>query len=374
MSGGTAKTNASEHRYTFFVEWHDVQADLIRRYQLTFFLRDGTMEMHDIKNRRPFLKRDKYGTVFAEDLYLGAILNLHSRQLKLVEYGDVWTRNELEGKKSRTLALVKPDAYQHFGKIISEVYKLDFVISKMKMVKLTKADVAKLYKDRVDDPNFAELVAFMTSDVVVALEVVGNNAISVWRERIGSVDSDDAGCLRRVFGTDAIKNAVHGSTTTTLAREELELFFEQKWPTTALFNNCTCAILRPHCIHSREAGEIIDLMLHEGFEISALEMVCLSATVVEEFLEVYKGVLPEYPDMIKQMCSGPVIVMEVRQENAVDAFRTLCGPHDPEIARHLRPHTIRSKYGVDRVQNGLHCSDLPEDGLLEVEYFFNLAQ
>merc|ERR1719253_136070 len=131
----------------------------------------------------------------------------------------------------------------------------------MRMVKMTKPDVAKLYKDRVQDPDFEDLVAFMTSDVVVALEVVGSNAIHAWRERIGEVDGD-AACLRRIFGTDRLKNAVHGSSTTTLAREELELFFDQKWPTTALFNNCTCAILRPHCIHSREAGEMIDLMLH----------------------------------------------------------------------------------------------------------------
>lgn len=167
---------------------------------------------------------------------------------------------------------------------------------------------------------------------------------------------------------------MHGSTTTTLAREELELFFDQKWPTTALFNNCSCAVIRPHAIHELQAGEIIDIILSEGFEISALEMMCLSAGTTEEFLEVYKGVLPEYHDLIKQMTSGPVIVLEIRQENAVDAFRALCGPHDPEIARHLRPQTIRGKYGVDRVQNSLHCSDLPEDGLLEVEYFFNIAQ
>ena len=31
----SAKTNASEPRYTFFVEWFDKQADLIRRCALT---------------------------------------------------------------------------------------------------------------------------------------------------------------------------------------------------------------------------------------------------------------------------------------------------------------------------------------------------
>ena len=52
-----------------------------------------------------------------------------------------------------------------------------------------------------------------------------------------------------------------------------------------------------------------------------------------------------YHDIVKQMCSGPVIAMEVRQENAVDAYRALVGPHDPEIARHLRPQTIRGQFG-----------------------------
>merc|ERR1719271_677565 len=109
-----------------------------------------------------FLKRAAFGHIQSEDLYLGAILNVYSRQVKIVEYGDVFTRNELEGKKSRTLALVKPDAYQHMGKIISEIYAMDFVIAKMRMVKMTKADVAKLYKDRVSEPGYDELCAFMT--------------------------------------------------------------------------------------------------------------------------------------------------------------------------------------------------------------------
>lgn len=62
--------------------------------------------------------------------------------------------------------------------------------------------------------------------------------------------------------------------------------------------------------------------------------------------------------------------MEVRQENVVSTFRELCGPHDPEIARNLRPNTIRAKFGTDRVKNAVHCTDLPEDGVLEVFYSY----
>merc|ERR1712032_320877 len=137
----------------------------------------------------------------------------------------------------------------------------------------------------------------------------------------------------------------------TSARNDLAFFFEEEWPTTALFNNCTCAVIRPHAI--KQMGEILDFVLQEGFEISAMEMMRISISAAEEFLDVYNGVLPEYHDMVKQLCSGPIIVMEMRQENAVDSFRAIVGPHDPEVARHLRPNTLRARFGKDRVQNGI---------------------
>jgi nucleoside-diphosphate kinase len=52
----------------------------------------------------------------------------------------------------------------------------------------------------------------------------------------------------------------------------------------------------------------------------------------------------------------------------------MCGPHDPEIAKHLKPNTLRAKFGYDRVRNAVHCTDLPEDGTLEVRYFFEGLQ
>merc|ERR1719359_1719370 len=238
-----------------------------------------------------FLKRATQAHITSEDLYLGAILNVFSRQVKIAEYADVFTRNELEGNKSRTLALVKPDAYPHLGKIIAEVYKMGFVISKMKMVKLSKEEAAEFYSSIKGKPFFGETIDFITSDVVTAMEVVGNHAIQAWREKIGATDTskNDPSSLRSIYGTDAIKNALHGSDSITAARTELEFFFEKKFPTTAIFNNCACAVIRPHAI--KQSGDIIDRMLQECH------------------------------DIVMQMCSGPVIAMEVRQENAVDAFR-----------------------------------------------------
>ena len=105
-----------------------------------------------------------------------------------------------------------------------------------------------------------------------------------------------------------------------------------------------------------------------------MELFNMDRPTAEEFLAIYRGVLPEFNAIAEQMVTGPSIVMEIRQENAVKSFRDLCGPMDPEIAKNLRSNTLRAKYGIDRVQNAVHCTDLPEDGVLESEYFFKLLQ
>jgi nucleoside-diphosphate kinase len=83
--------------------------------------------------------------------------------------------------------------------------------------------------------------------------------------------------------------------------------------TSAVGNNCSLLIIKPHIVKEGLAGQVIDMILEAGFEISAMEMFNLSRNVVEEFLDVYKGVLPEYLPLIEHMSSGPIIALEVRQ-------------------------------------------------------------
>jgi len=58
----------------------------------------------------------------------------------------------------------------------------------------------------------------------------------------------------------------------------------------------------------------------------------------------------------------------------VEEFREFAGPADSEIARYLRPKSLRAKFGLNKVENAVHCTDLPEDGVLEAEFFFNVLQ
>jgi nucleoside-diphosphate kinase len=81
-------------------------------------------------------------------------------------------------------------------------------------------------------------------------------------------------------------------------------------------------------------------------------------------------VLQPFKSAVDELISGACIAMEISSPtnapDIVQSFRNFCGPHDPEIARHLRPESIRAKFGVDKVKNAIHCTDLPEDGRLEV--------
>lgn len=41
-----------------------------------------------------------------------------------------------------------------------------------------------------------------------------------------------------------------------------------------------------------------------------------------------------------------------------------------DVAKQLRPNTVRAKFGVDKVKNAVHATDLPEDAILEVCIIF----
>uniref|UniRef100_A0A8C7YT29 Nucleoside diphosphate kinase homolog 7 n=1 Tax=Oryzias sinensis TaxID=183150 RepID=A0A8C7YT29_9TELE len=338
--------------------------NLTIRFQLFYYPNDGSMEMFDVKNQRVFLKRIKYDDIHPRDLFVGNRVNVFSRQLNLIDYGDQYTRNKLGSKKERTLALIKPDVVTKIGDVMELVYSSNLMVTKAKMTRLS-----------------CNLVQFMSSGPVVAMEIMGDEATSVWRKLLGPADSAAARreaphSIRAHFGTDGLQNVGHGSESLDAAARELEFFFPSTIghgpSNTATFTDCTCCIIKPHAVSDGLTGKILNSISAAGFEISALQMFNMERVNAEEFYEVYKGVVLEYPGMVTELCSGPCMALEIRGTDTSKTFREFCGPADPEIARHLRPNTLRALYGKDKVRNAVHCTDLPEDGVLEVQYFFKI--
>ncbi|KAM6921807.1 nucleoside diphosphate kinase homolog 7 isoform 1-T2 [Xenentodon cancila] len=337
--------------------------------------------MFDVKNQRIFLRRTKYDDIRQEDLFVGNRVNVFSRQLNLIDYGDQYTANKLGSKKERTLALIKPDVVTKIGDVIELIYSSNLIVTKAKMTKLTWSQAADFYVEHQSKPFFNNMVQFVSSDPVVAMELMGDEATSVWRRLLGPADpavarQEAPQSIRAQFGTDGIKNVAHGSDTLAAAAKELEFFFPSTIghgpSNTALYTDCTCCIIKPHAISEGLTGKILNSIYAAGFEISALQMFSVDRANAEEFYEVYKGVVSEYPSMVTELCLGPCMALEIRGKDTPKTFREFCGPADPEIARHLRPNTLRSLYGKDKVRNAVHCTDLPEDGVLEVQYFFKI--
>jgi nucleoside-diphosphate kinase len=130
----------------------------------------------------------------------------------------------------QTLAIIKPDAFSFrlCGPVISAIENGRLSIIGAKILRLTAEQARKFYDSQKDRRHFEKLIAFMTSGPIMVLALEGNHAIGAWRKIMGASDPKKAaeGTLRKLFGSDATFNAVHGSDTPECARRELTFFFK----------------------------------------------------------------------------------------------------------------------------------------------------
>jgi nucleoside-diphosphate kinase len=129
----------------------------------------------------------------------------------------------------------------------------------------------------------------------------------------------------------------------------------------------TFAILKPDTVKSGNTGLIIDRLLKEGFTIRAAKLLHLSKSQAEGFYYVHKE-RPFFNDLVKFMTEGPVMVMVLEAENAIEKLRKVMGATDPAKAD---AGTIRKLFATNIERNAIHGSDGPDTAAYEIGYFFN---
>ena len=129
----------------------------------------------------------------------------------------------------------------------------------------------------------------------------------------------------------------------------------------------TFSIIKPNAVRTGKAGPILAMINEGGFEIAAMRMVKMTVQQAQSFYSVHKG-KPFFDGLIEFMTSGPVIVMILKHENAVDQFRKLIGATDPAKAE---PGTIRKIFAVSVQMNAVHGSDSTENAVIEADFFFS---
>ena len=134
-----------------------------------------------------------------------------------------------------------------------------------------------------------------------------------------------------------------------------------------MYSDITFSIIKPNAVRTGKTGPILAMINEGGFEIAAMRMVKLTLPQAESFYSVHRG-KPFFEGLIEFMTSGPVVVMILRHENAIDEFRKLIGATDPNKAE---PGTIRKTFGLSVQMNAVHGSDSVENAIIEADFFFS---
>lgn len=128
----------------------------------------------------------------------------------------------------------------------------------------------------------------------------------------------------------------------------------------------TLCILKPDCLRKHLQGEVIARIQKAGFKILGMKQLRLTKEEAGAFYVVHMG-RSFYDGLVEFMTSGPCVPIALEKESAVADYRKLIGATDPKDAEQ---GTIRKLFAASKGENIVHGSDSPENGKIEVAFFF----
>ena len=128
-----------------------------------------------------------------------------------------------------TLVICKPDAVRRglVGEILARLERKGLRIDGLTMMRVDRDLAERHYDEHREKPFFGELVAFITSGVVIVAKLTGREAVTVLRGLMGATDpaTSAPGTIRGDLAIEITENLVHGSDSEESAERELALFF-----------------------------------------------------------------------------------------------------------------------------------------------------
>ncbi|XP_048454661.1 thioredoxin domain-containing protein 6-like [Rhincodon typus] len=271
-----------------------------------------------------------------------------------------------EERVQKTLALIRPDLLkERKDDILRKIAEAGFTIALQKEVVLTEKQVYEFYSEHTQEEYFPVLLQNMTSGPVLALALASMDAVERWRNLLGPKDvnqakEEDPESLRAQFSIETVPiNQLHGSGTPQEAEKELKFFFSMEH---------TLAAIKPDTLEEHR-DEIIQKIKQAGFIISHMDEKTLSREMAEEFYKEHKG-KPFFEQLVDYMSEGPLLMMILSKENAVEEWRNLMGPTDPEEAKQTAPDSLRAKFAKNILQNALHGSPDQLQAMEKIQFVF----
>ena len=129
----------------------------------------------------------------------------------------------------------------------------------------------------------------------------------------------------------------------------------------------TFSIIKPNAVADSNIGNIIARFEKEGLRIAALKLTHLSKEKAEGFYIEHKE-RPFFGSLVGFMTEGPVVLMVLEGENAVEKNRKIMGATNPANADE---GTLRKLYAKSIEANAVHGSDSQAAADREINYFFD---
>ncbi|XP_065608954.1 thioredoxin domain-containing protein 3 [Cyrtonyx montezumae] len=286
-----------------------------------------------------------------------------SRQLAFF-FPNFDTKNT-DQKFEKTLALIRPCVLRERRNSIMQSIKDDgFEVAMQKEIMLSEEQAREFYKEHENEDYFPALLEQMTSGPTLVLALTRENAIARWRDLLGPKTIEEAkknpNSLRAKYAVKNIAiNQLHGSSSPDEAQKELEFFFPREH---------TLALIKPAAVRNHK-DEIMQKVTDAGFTISKIKEEALTREMATQFYKDHEG-KPFFEELVTCMTEGPSVVMVLTKENAVQEWRKLMGPTDPEMAKKSFPESIRAQFAQNILSNAVHGSSNREHALKSIEYVF----
>jgi len=128
----------------------------------------------------------------------------------------------------------------------------------------------------------------------------------------------------------------------------------------------TLSIIKPDAVERDLVSKIQKKFLDEKFKIIKSKKIQISKEEAGEFYKVHQT-KPFYEKLCSYLSSGPIVVMVLEGESAIQENRKIMGATDPKNAEE---GTLRKLYGISIDKNSVHGSDSQDNAKKEINFFF----
>jgi len=292
-----------------------------------------------------------------------------------VQYADTQTRILLQNQKEETIIIIPKERWPSAGAYIEQIEELGFCVIDILTIQLEKdEDIERVCSFWTQTER--QILSNNNNRSILCVVLSGRNSIkTVYNLMKNNSIKEDENPLGIICPSNLQE-----------FQSYYEFFNRTKFSSSSATysSHSTLCVIKSHIIKSHQVGSLMNYIIGHNFDITAIKSCNLDRSQAIEFLQVYEGICKEYRHFVDTLSSGPCIAMEVtekrnnnsyeaeNEDNIVVKFRKCAGPWNVDMAKELFPDSIRGVYGINNIENAIHCTDLKEDATSEIQYFFQV--